>query len=125
MMLNRRVPLRGLLAALFALIVQLALGATVPSAGAQAGMAILEAPICHTDDSGSGGSAPAHVPDCLVCPLCAGVQASIVGILPVGVAVVTAAWLPSLARPELPPPAIAPPSIDWPPNQPRAPPAQS
>ena len=122
-MLNPRVPLRGLLAALLALMVQLALGATVPNA--QAALSIAAAPICHSDDGTGNAPAPAHVPDCLVCPLCAAVHASAAIVLPPVSDAVPFARLCLLPRPELPPPATAPPSVDWPPNQPRAPPAFS
>lgn len=123
-MLNPRVPVRGLVAALLALMVQLALGAAVPNADARTRLTLADAPICHTDDTG-GGPMPAHLPDCLACPLCAAVHASAAVVLIPGSQAVPAAWLHPLPRPELPPPATAPPSLDRPPNQPRAPPAHS
>src|SRR3954465_9308958 len=122
-MLNPRVPVRGLVAALLALIVQLALGATVPAA--QARRAIAEAPICHTDETGGTAPAPAHLPDCLACPFCAAVHASATVILPSVSGPAPGARPSPLPRPELPPPATAAPSIAWPPNQPRAPPTYS
>src|SRR4051794_36356109 len=116
-MLNPRLPMRGLVAALLALMVQLALGAIVPNAEAR--QALGEAPICHTDDSGGTvPSSPAPLPDCRAGPLCAPVHASATAVLPMAADATPAPHLYPLARPELPPPATAPPSVDWPPNQP-------
>ncbi len=124
-MLNRRIPLHGLLAVLMALIVQLGVGAGVPRADPMAALAGVDA-ICHT--TGQSGDAPAQAPmhpaDCLVCPLCVAVHlptATLVAptssVMPPAVVVVQ--------RHELPPPATAPPFPRLALNQPRAPPIDS
>jgi hypothetical protein len=62
----------GLLLALLALGCQLAIGATVPAAAAQA-LAPLAGygVICHAEDSTDGAPTPRHkAPDCQLCPLC-------------------------------------------------------
>jgi hypothetical protein len=127
-MLKRRVPLRGVLAALLALLVQFAIGATVPQAGArQSGVrlaGIAMAPICHADGSSGGIPGPSHPPACVVCPMCGAVYAPSLA-LPAPAIVFRVPSQPSSARPELPPPPTAPPSFAWPPNQARAPPTVS
>ncbi len=70
----RQLPagLTGLLLALVALAMQLAVFGIVPTTGAAAGVdRLLATSICHTDTSDQG-NAPArhHAPDCAVCPLC-------------------------------------------------------
>ncbi|HVZ07295.1 DUF2946 family protein [Rhodopila sp.] len=117
----------GLLAALFALTVQLALGAVVPRIDPiKAAWDIGSAPICHGDDGGSPSTPDSHhhLADCLVCPLCAALHAP-APPLP-DVATRLPAPPPELAlRPELPPPATAGPLLGWTPNQARAPPVFS
>ncbi len=124
-MLNPRGPVHGLLGALLALMVQLALAAVVPAPAAPSRLAFADAPICHAADSSGSAPAPGHAPECLICPLCIAIHASAAISLPTGEASVPVARLHPLPRPELPPPATAPPSVDWPPNPSRAPPAYS
>ncbi len=124
-MLNRRLPLHGLLAALLALMLQLGIGARVPRADPIAIASGAHA-ICHTENSGGPPSAPApmHPLDCPVCPLCvalhtpAAMQASPQPGVPAPQIVV-------VLRGELPPPSTAPPATRHPPSQPRAPPTTS
>jgi hypothetical protein len=131
-MLNRRVPSRGLIAALIALMVQLAIGAMVSPSGAfgttasgDSTLAALgAAPICHADSDGSGTPAPAHLPDCLSCPLCVAVHTPFASPPSASVALLAPPAPPS-GRPALPPEATAPPAPNWPAVQPRAPPTFS
>ena len=126
----RRTPV-GLFAALIALAIQLAIGALVPTlARPVAGLALAggadqtaAAPICHSEDRSAspGSDTPAPVPPCLACPLCALVHEPVLA-LPVTPPTLAGPVQVAVSRPEQPPPGTAPPAIDWPPNQPRAPP---
>jgi hypothetical protein len=124
-MLNRRVPVHGVLAVLLALMAQLGISATVPRLNPLAQIIRAEM-LCHPPDGVGDTPAPApmHPLDCLVCPLCVALQAP--PIILVGDGEVTS---PSAAvvvlRPELPPLSAEPPSSQRPPSQPRAPPAVS
>lgn len=119
-----RRSLTGLFLALLALMCQVAVGATVPAAAAQAlrplaGFGV----ICHAED---GGPAPAHrhsAPDCQLCPLCVAfvTPAATLADAPAVPAPVSVA-LP-LAAP--PPPATAPPVPRPLETRPRGPPALS
>lgn len=124
-MLNRRVPLHGLLAVLLALMAQLGIGASVPRIDVFAQIVGVNA-LCHAaDERGANPSQPPiHPADCLVCPLCIAVHAP-AAILIYERAVVMHRGIIAVLRPELPPPSTAPPSHHWPPSQPRAPPIYS
>ncbi len=123
-MLNRRVPVHGLVAVLLALMAQLGIGATVPRADPLAQIIGAEN-LCHAPDgAGDTPPAPAHPLDCLVCPLCVAVHApAVILVSDVGVQAPSAAVV--VLRSELPPPSTAPPSSHRPPSQPRAPPTIS
>jgi hypothetical protein len=125
-MLNRRLPLHGLLAVLLALMVQLGTGARVPRADPLA-IASDVSDICHATD-GSGGPpsapAPAHPADCAVCPLCVALHTPAMALI-VPVSSVPAPQIVTVLRGELPPPSTAPPANRHPPSQPRAPPLTS
>jgi hypothetical protein len=118
-MLNRRFHLPGLFAVLVALMAQLGVGASVPRIDPVAGVGAL----CHAEDDAGGkrSKAPTHPADCLVCPLCAAVNAAAFALVPV----LDSSRAPAVAvvlKSELPPPATAPPAPKRPPSQPRAPP---
>ena len=131
-MSSRRRSFRGMLAALLALIAQVALGAAAPqaelrlAAANSVAAALAAAPICHADeaDNDAPGQKPAHSNDCLTCPLCTSAHAPTFALAAPPVAVPAPPELLA-ARPELPPPATAPPVFAWTTNQPRAPPALS
>ena len=119
---RHRLSSAGLMAALFALMVQIALGAIVPAPDPGAAVASAEV-LCHTggpNDDGSGSVPPLHSPDCLVCPLCAALHAPapVLGSGPM-VPVPTQAGF-RLAVVSVP--MAAPPRADYPPLQARAPP---
>jgi hypothetical protein len=123
-MLIPRVSLSGQLAALLALMVQLAVGATVPRLDP---VMLADAPICHSDAGGSSGgpaTPPGHSPDCLLCPLCVAIHAPAIAEAPPGVVLPNPSMV-VVSRSELPPPSRAPPAFRRPPNQPRAPPGFS
>ncbi len=125
-MLNRRLPLHGLLAVLLALVVQLGVGATVPRSDPGAIIAGDEA-ICHAQANGPGNTPdrpPTHPADCLVCPLCVALHAASATLVPPEVALSRTTVMVVL-RSELPPPSTAPPSRHRPASQPRAPPTIS
>lgn len=119
-----RVPLFRLFLALLALGCQLAVGATVPAAAAQA-LAPLAGygVICHADDGTGGAPTPQHkAPDCQFCPLCAAFSTPAATLAdvpvvppPVGIALpVTAPRPPSTAPPAvrlLAAPPRGPPSL--------------
>lgn len=123
-MLNRRVPVHGLLAVLLALMAQLGMGATVPRLDPFARIVSAEI-LCHAPDgAGDTPPAPMHPLDCLICPLCVSVHAPpVVLVSDVGIDMPSAGVV--VLRSELPPPSTAPPSSHRPPSQPRAPPAIS
>jgi hypothetical protein len=109
----RQLPagLTGLLLALVALAMQLAVSGIVPFQGARTGVdRLLAASICHTD-AGDPGHAPAphHAPDCAVCPLCQAIaHASAVLASPMAVFVAPVLFV---TRAFAVPPARAPPSV--------------
>jgi hypothetical protein len=124
-MLNRRVPVHGLLAVLLALMAQLGIGASVPRLDPLARIISAET-LCHAPDGAGDTPAPApmHPLDCLVCPLCVAIHVPpIILICDVGGHMPSAAVV--VLRSELPPPSTAPPSSDRLPSQPRAPPTIS
>jgi hypothetical protein len=109
----------GLFLSLFALIAQIAVGASVP----QAQEILVEfGTICHAgEDEGSAPAAPAHhLPDCTCCLLCTAVS----------VPPVTLTDGPSFPLPRLAlivpavvlPPSTAPPAQDGQQHRPRGPP---
>jgi hypothetical protein len=125
-MLNRRLPLHGLLAVLLALMAQLGIGASVPRTAPIAIVAGAAA-ICHASDRSSevpDAPAPAHPPECLVCPLCVALHTSAAALI-APVASMAAPQVAAVPRAELPPPSTAPPATRHPPSQPRAPPITS
>ena len=124
-MLNRRMPLHGLLAVLLALMAQLGTGARIPRVDAFAQIVGANA-LCHSaDESGTNPSQPpSHPADCLACPLCVAVQAPAATLIHEG-AVAIHRGVVAVLRPELPPPSTAPPFYRWQPSQPRAPPTYS
>ena len=125
-MLNRRVPLYGLLAVLLALMAQLGIGASVPRVGVFAQIAGAEAPLCHAADERGPNPAqpPIHPADCLVCPLCIVVHTPAATLMCEGVVAINRGVV-TVLRPELPPPSTAPPTHHRLPSQPRAPPIYS
>ena len=124
-MLNRRMPLLGLLAVLLALMAQLSMGASVPRVDVFAQTVGDQAP-CHTaDERGPNPSQPPiHPADCLVCPFCIAVHAPAPTLISER-AIPASRGIVAVLRPELPPPSTAPPCHHWPPGQPRAPPIYS
>jgi len=122
-MLSRRFHVHGLFALLLALMVQLAVGASVPRLDP---MVVITgaAALCHaTDDTGgTPNRSPSHPPDCLVCPLCVALHAQAIPLI-ADAAVPAPPTIPAERRAELPPPSTAPPAPHRPPSQPRAPPA--
>ncbi len=105
---------------LLALAVQLGLGSSVPRLDplAQlAGMVVL----CHPAEPGRPAHAPAHLPDCLTCPLCAAVHAPPPTLI-AGTIVLPPPQVPATAHAVLPPPSRAPPLRLRSRSQPRAPP---
>jgi hypothetical protein len=120
-MMASRFHLSGLFAVLLALMAQLGAGAAVPRIDPVVAAAVL----CHTDDNGNAPThSPSHLPDCLVCPLCAtlhGQQAMLIAEAPR----LIPPPVPAVRRAELPPPSTAPPALHRPPSQPRAPPTLS
>lgn len=118
-MLIRRGSRSGLLGVLLALAVQLGLGASVPHVNPAAALVQVQA-LCHADTN-APSPAPAHLPDCLACPLCAALHAPATLLAAAGVEV-TAPAIPPVARAERTPPARAPPVRERPPSQSRAPP---
>jgi hypothetical protein len=114
----------GLLLALLALGCQLAVGATVPAAAAQA-LAPLAgySVICHADDGTGGAPTPQHkAPDCQLCPLCAAFSTPAAALVdrpfvppPVAIAILVAAPRP---------PSTAPPSAHRLDARPRGPPSR-
>lgn len=116
-----RLRLSGIFAALLALMVQVAIGATVPQPDPVASVLAVET-FCHaeTPTDGSGHKTPPL--DCLVCPFCVAVHAQAMVALPdvpvvplPGLRVVPVAASPGVAAP--------PPPQPRPPGQPRAPPS--
>lgn len=122
-MRNCRRSLSALFAALLALAAQLGVGASVPRpdpAVQLAGIVLL----CHPVDPGTPAHQPAHLPDCLFCPLCVAIHTP-VPTLGSDVPVLQPPRLLALARMELPPPSRAPPVAQRRTSQPRAPPVFS
>jgi hypothetical protein len=119
-MLTGRFHLPGLMAALFALVAHLAVGASIPRMDP---LAAATPVLCHAVDASDGdpAPAPAHSTDCPLCPLCGALHAPPVVL--VHTAVFAAPSVISVAiGSELPPPSIAPPGPRRLPAQPRAPP---
>ena len=115
-----RFPRLGLLAALFALAVQLAVGATVPFPPSGSG----HAAICHAGEPGEPPNGPAHhMPDCALCPLCVALHhpAPLPGAPPAMPAPRLLAF--PFVRPT--PPATGPPSPAILAAQPRGPPVSA
>jgi hypothetical protein len=123
MMLNRRLPLHGLLAVLLALMAQIGIGASVPRTDPLA-IAAGVSDICHAADGSDetpGAPAPVHPLDCLVCPLCIALHTPAVALIS-PMSSLPAPQVVTVLRGELPPPSTAPPATRRPPSQPRAPP---
>jgi len=122
--MHPRRSLTGLFLALLALMCQLAVGATVPAAAAQALDPLAGvARICHSDD---GGQTPAHnhtAPDCQLCPLCAAFVTPAATLADTPTVPAPLAVALPLAAPA--PQATAPPSTRPPETRPRGPPALS
>lgn len=119
---RERLSTHGLFAALFALMVQIGLGAIVPNPDPTMAVAAAEV-LCHTGgptDDGSGSVPPLHGPDCLVCPLCVALHAPppVLGSGPALPAPTQVAFRLVVVRTA----AIAPLRTDYPPLQARAPP---
>jgi hypothetical protein len=119
---RHRLSSAGLIAALFALMVQIALGAIVPAPDPGAAVASAEV-LCHTggpNDDGSGSVPPIHSSDCLVCPLCAALHAPspVLGSGPVVPVPIQAGFRLAVVYA----PVAAPSRADYPPLQARAPP---
>ncbi|WP_325599788.1 hypothetical protein [Rhodopila sp.] len=79
MILARRFP--GLLAALVALMVQIALGTTVPKPDPVAAVFSTET-LCHPQPASDGSNHRAPPLDCLVCPFCLALHAAAAVALP-------------------------------------------
>ncbi len=117
-----RRPLFGLLLALLALGCQLAVGATVPAAAAQA-LAPLAGygVICHADDGAGGTPTPQHkAPDCQLCPLCAAFSTSAATLTDIPFMPRPVAMAMPIAAPR--PPSTAPPATRALDARPRGPP---
>jgi hypothetical protein len=124
-MLNRRLPLHGLIAVLLALAVQLGVSASVPKIDPLIRIISLET-ICHAASDGAAHDTPASpsIPDCVLCPLCLIAHVGPLIALPLG-PILRLPRVVQILRPELPPPSTAPPNRLARPFQPRAPPAFS
>jgi hypothetical protein len=120
-MLNRRVPFRGLLAVLLALIAQLGTGASVPQIDPLTRIIGAES-LCHAS-GGAGDKSPAPIHP-LDCPICVVVHPPAVALVPDMAALRPTAVVVAL-RSEIPPHSTAPPSTYRTPGQPRAPPTTS
>jgi hypothetical protein len=114
----------GLLLALLALIGQLGFGFAMPRPAADAVLAATA--ICHANDNGTDGPAPAapHAPDCVLCPLCVTV-ANTAFLVPTGGPPVPNPNAVVAGRLAFLPPPTAPPAPLRRPSQPRAPPLQT
>jgi hypothetical protein len=113
----------GLLLALLALGCQLAVGATVPAAAAQAFAPLAGyGVICHAADGTGGTSTPRHTTsDCPLCPLCAAFStpaATLADVPPVPRPVAMAQPVAAARPPSTAPPATRP--VD---TRPRGPPS--
>jgi len=124
-MLNRRYHLHGLFVVLLALVMQLAVGASMPCLSLIGEVTEAEAPCHETHDTGGAPTkVPVHPADCLACSLCCAMQPPI-SLVPVPPNL-TPPRIQHAHRTELPPPARAPPPPrSWSPSQPRAPPSVS
>jgi hypothetical protein len=108
-----------MLAALLALMVQIAIGATAPQPDPVATVFAAET-LCHTDQPADGPDHKAPPLDCLVCPFCIAVHAQAVALPDAPVLHPPGATALRAALPEV---AISPPPpLPRPPGQPRAPP---
>ena len=123
-MLNRRVPLCGLLAALLALMAQLGNGASVPQIDPLTRIIGAESRCHASGGAGDKSPAPIHPLDCPVCPICVVVHPPAVALVPDMAALRPTAVVVAL-RSGIPPPSTAPPSTYRTPGQPRAPPTTS
>ena len=121
-MTTRRTSSFGLLLALLALTAQFAFGPPLPKLGAESSLAAATT-LCHVDGNDTGGQVPGppHLPDCLICPLCAAI-ASAATLLPADGTTVPAPPYSIIAKAAVPPPATAPPPTPRFAAQPRAPP---
>ena len=118
-----RLTLVRLFLALLALGCQLAVGATVPAAAAQA-LAPLAGygVICHADDGTGGAPTPQHkAPDCQFCPLCAAFSTPSATLADVPIVPPPVAIALPMAAPL--PPATAPPATRPLETRPRGPPS--
>src|ERR1700760_3329394 len=120
-MLSHGCPLHGLFAALMALVMQLAVGASVPRLDPVRQIADV-AILCHAADDAGGGPAkvPSHLIDCLLCSHCIAAQPQIPPV-PAPPYLVPPR-VQQVRRAEMPPPSRAPPLRLWAATQPRAPP---
>jgi hypothetical protein len=118
-MIPVRHAITGMLAALLALMVQIAVGATVPQTDPVAALFLAET-LCHSDQPSDGSDHKAPPLDCLLCPFCVVVHAQAVALPDVPVLrPPSAKWL-LVVLPEVAVPP--PPPLPRPPGQPRAPP---
>ncbi len=115
-----RHQISGMLAALLALMVQIAVGATVPQPDPVAAVFSLGA-LCHAEQPSDGSDHKTPPLECLVCPFCVVVHAQAVALPDAPVLrPPNAKWLLA-ALPEV---AVSPqPPLPRPPGQPRAPPS--
>jgi hypothetical protein len=118
-MMSFRHRISGMVAVLLALMVQIAVGATVPQIDPVVALFSAET-LCHTDQPSDGPDHESPPLDCLLCPFCVVVHAQAVALPDAPVLrPPNAKWLrvtlPEVAVPPLPP-------LPRPPGQPRAPP---
>jgi len=109
----------GLLAALLALMVQIAIGAAVPQPDPVASVVSAET-LCHTDQPADGSDHKIPPLACLVCPFCVVVHAQAVALPSAPVLRPPSAKGLRVVLPDM---AVSPPPASpRPPGQPRAPP---
>jgi hypothetical protein len=118
-MRQTRHTLTGILGALLALMVQIAVGATVPQTDPVASVFSAET-LCHTDQPSDGSDHKAPPLACLACPFCVVVHAQAVALPSAPVLRPPSAKRLRVVLPDM---AVSPPpSLPRPPGQPRAPP---
>jgi hypothetical protein len=118
--MTRRTPgIGGLFATLLALMVQVAMGATVPRPDPAAAVFSAET-LCHTETPSDGSHHKPPPLDCLVCPFCVALHAAAVALPDAPVLRPPGS---RTLRPALPVVAVSPPPPPaWRPVQQRAPP---
>lgn len=118
--MTRQSPFAGIFAALLALMVQIAVGATVPRPDPVAAVFSAEV-LCHSEGPADGSGHKAPPLDCMVCPFCIALHASAVALPDAPVLPPPGSRIMLLAMPAIV--VSPPPPMPRPPVQPRAPPA--